>query len=136
MYRDKNKKGSFGKKDMSSLVRLKIVGIKLALSKWSRSVVSDSLPPHGLQPPRLLCLWDFPGKSTGVGCRFLLQRIFVQRIFPTQGLNPGLPHCRGMLYPLSHQGSPCQGEPKYHLWTLDLIVMKLSNHWKIFKQEN
>ena len=35
--------------------------------KWSRSVVSDSLRPHGLQPTRLLCPWDFPGKSTGVG---------------------------------------------------------------------
>ena len=33
--------------------------------KWSRSVVSDSLRSHGLQPPRLLCSWDFPGKSTG-----------------------------------------------------------------------
>ena len=42
-------------------------------SKWSCSVVSDSLRPHGLQPPRLLCLWIFPGKSTGVGCRFLLR---------------------------------------------------------------
>ena len=40
--------------------------------KWSRSVVSDSLQPHGLQPTRLLCLWDFPGKSTGVGCHCLL----------------------------------------------------------------
>ena len=36
--------------------------------KWSRSVVSDSSRPQGLQPTRLLCLWDFPGKSTGVGC--------------------------------------------------------------------
>ena len=36
--------------------------------KWSRSVVSDSLWPHGLQPTRLLHPWDFPGKSTGVGC--------------------------------------------------------------------
>ena len=35
--------------------------------KWSRSVVSDSSPPHGLQPTRLLRPWDFPGKSTGVG---------------------------------------------------------------------
>ena len=41
--------------------------------KWSRSVVSDSLRPHGLQPTRLLCPWDFPGKSTGVGCHRLLQ---------------------------------------------------------------
>ena len=41
------------------------------------------------------------GKSTGVGCHFLLQGIF-----PTQGSNPGLPHCRQMLYCWSHQESP------------------------------
>ena len=43
--------------------------------KWksSRSVVSDSSRPHGLQPTRLLCPWGFPGKSTGVGCHCLLQ---------------------------------------------------------------
>ena len=40
--------------------------------KWSRSVVSDSVRPHGLQPTRLLCPWYFPGKSTGVGCHRLL----------------------------------------------------------------
>ena len=40
--------------------------------KWSRLVVFDSLWPHGLQPTRLLCPWDFPGKSTGVGCHCLL----------------------------------------------------------------
>ena len=39
--------------------------------KWSRSVVSDSSRPHRLQPTRLLCPWDFPGKSTGVGCHCL-----------------------------------------------------------------
>ena len=41
--------------------------------KWSHSVVSDSSRPHGLQPTRLLRPWDFPGKSTGVGCHCLLQ---------------------------------------------------------------
>ena len=41
--------------------------------KWSCSVVSDSSRPHGLQPTRLLRPWDFPGKSTGVGCHRLLQ---------------------------------------------------------------
>ena len=41
--------------------------------KWSCSVVSDSLWPHGLQPTRLLHPWDFPGKSTGVGCHCLLR---------------------------------------------------------------
>ena len=49
------------------------------------SVVSDSLQPHGLYPARFFCPWDFPGKNTGVGCHFLLQRIF-----PTQGSNPCL----------------------------------------------
>ena len=43
----------------------------------SCSVMSDSLWPHGLQPAKLLCPWDFPGKNTGVGCHFLLQRIFL-----------------------------------------------------------
>ena len=67
--------------------------------------MSDSLRPHGLKPTRLLCPWDFPGKSTGVGCHFLLQGIF-----QPQELNPGLQHCRQTLYRLSHQGSP-----KYYL---------------------
>ena len=44
--------------------------------KWSHSVVSDSLRPHGLQPIRLLRPWDFPGKSTGVGCHRLLHASF------------------------------------------------------------
>ena len=68
---------------------------------FSHSVVSDSLRPHELQPTRLLCPWDSPGKNTGVGCRALLQGIF-----PTQRSSPGLPHCRRILNCLSHQGSP------------------------------
>ena len=63
--------------------------------------MSDSLRSHGLLSTRLLCPWDFPGKSTGVGCHFLLQGIFL-----TQGSNPALVHCRQTFYPLSHQGSP------------------------------
>ena len=47
--------------------------------KWSCSVVSDSQRPHGLQPTRLLRPWDFPGKSTGVGCHCLLQQTGIQR---------------------------------------------------------
>ena len=62
--------------------------------------MSDSSQPHGLQPTRLLCPWDFPGDSTGMGCHCLLQGIF-----PTQGSNPGLPYWGQMLYSLSHQGS-------------------------------
>ena len=40
------------------------------------SVMSNSLQSHRLQPSRLLCPWDFPGKNSGVGCHFLLQGIF------------------------------------------------------------
>ena len=64
------------------------------------SVVSDSLQSHGLQPASLLCPWDSPGKNTGVGIHSLLQGIF-----PAQGSNLGLLHCRQILNHLSHQGS-------------------------------
>jgi len=63
--------------------------------------MSDSLQPHGLQPARLLCPWNSLGKNTEEGFHVLLQRIF-----PTQSSNPGLPHGRPILYCLSHQGSP------------------------------
>ena len=52
--------------------------------KWSHSVMSDSSRPHGLQPTRLLHPWDFPGKSTGVGCQGLL-RIFFSWHYNLQG---------------------------------------------------
>ena len=45
-----------------------------------------------------------PGKNTGEGCH-----TFLQGILPTEGSNPGLPHCRQILYQLSHLGSPGQG---------------------------
>ena len=54
------------------------------------------LQPHGLYSP-----WNSSGQNTGVGNLSLLQGIF-----PTQGLNPCLPHCRRILYQLSHKGSP------------------------------
>ena len=57
--------------------------------------------PMDYSPPGSSVLGDSPGKNTGVGCHSLLQGIF-----PTQGSNPGLPHCRRILYWLSHQGSP------------------------------
>ena len=62
------------------------------------TVVSDSLRPHGLQPTRLLCPWDSPGKNMAVGSHILLQGIF-----PIQGSNPGLLDCRQIFYHLSHQ---------------------------------
>ena len=68
----------------------------LTLGRESRSVLSDSLRPHGLFSP-----WNSLVQNTRVGSLFL-----PQRIFPTQGLNPGLSHCRQILYQLSHKGSP------------------------------
>ena len=62
----------------------------------SHSVMSNSLQPHRLYSP-----WNSPGQNTGVGSLSLLQGIF-----PTQGWNPGLPHCRQIVYQLSHEGSP------------------------------
>ena len=57
--------------------------------------------PMNSSPPGSSVHGDFPGKTTGVVCH-----AFLQGIFPTQGSNPGLPHCRRILYCLSHQGSP------------------------------
>ena len=67
-------------------------------TKWSEicSVVSNSLWPHGLYNP-----WNSPGQNTGKGSLSLLQEIF-----PAHGSNPGLRHCRWILYQLSHKGSP------------------------------
>ena len=58
----------------------------------SCSVMSNSLQPYGLYSP-----WNSPGQNTEEGSYSLLQGIF-----PTQGSNPGLPHCRQILYQLSH----------------------------------
>ena len=83
----------------------------------SRSVLSDSLRPHGLYSPQ-----NSPGQNTGVDSCSLLQGIF-----PTQGLNPGLPHCRQILYQLSQKGSTIISESKLnkynqiYLWSSCLL---------------
>ena len=59
--------------------------------------MSSFLRPHGLYSP-----WNSPGQNTGVG-----SLSFLQGIFPTQGSNPCLLHCRQILYQLSHKRSPC-----------------------------
>ena len=54
------------------LVHILYARAKLSIKVLSCSVMSDLLPPNELYPTSLLCLWDFPGKNTGVGCHFLL----------------------------------------------------------------
>ena len=67
--------------------------------KWkgSRSVVSNSLQPHGLQPTRLLRPWDLPGKSTGVGCHCLLH-LCIHTIWFKYCLSNGLKNCGKYLF--------------------------------------
>ena len=71
--------------------------VKVLCESLSLSVVPDSWQPHGLYPTKLFCPWNSQGKKTGVGSYSLLQEIF-------SGVNPGLLHCRVLLYRLSHQG--------------------------------
>ena len=76
--------------------------IRSLWTEWSESrpVVSDCLWPHGLYSQ-----WNSLGLNTGVGSLSLHQDIF-----PTQESNPGLPHCRQILYQMSHGGSPREHE--------------------------
>ena len=68
----------------------------LKVKSESYSAVSRIFVTHGIYSP-----WNTPSQNTGVGSCSILQRIF-----PTQGPNPGLPHCRQILYQLSHKGGP------------------------------
>ena len=72
------------------------------------SVVSDYLRPLGPRSP-----WNSPGQNTGVSSHSLLQGIF-----PTQGWNPGLPHCRRTLHQLSHIASSVPCSPVSSAWTI------------------
>ena len=77
-------KGACDKRDELSLKEQACVACVLC---YVISVMSDSLQSLGLQPTRLLCPWDPPGKNTGVGCHALLQGIFL-----TQESNPSILH--------------------------------------------
>ena len=84
------------RKAIASFPRWGFMSFVSGLKSESCSVMSDSLPPHGLYSP-----WNSPGQDTGVGSLSLLWGIF-----PTQRLNPGLLHCGRIFYQLSHKGSP------------------------------
>ena len=95
---------------------LALAGGFLTTESESCLVVSSCLRPHGLYSP-----WNSPGQNTGVGSLSLLQGFF-----PTQGSNPGLLHCRWILYQLSHY-------PIWHsLGFLDLGGYFFSRTRKVF----
>ena len=129
----------------SNRQRINLQNIQAACVCVSRSVGSNPLwtmdwsPPgssvHGLEPTRLLCPRDFPGKNTGVGCHFVLQGIF-----PTQGSNTCLLHWQTFPLPLSHQGSPrffddghsdpCEVIPHYILIYISLTMNDVEHLFK------
>ena len=76
--------------------------------------------PHGLQPARFLCPWDFPDKNTGVGWDFLLQGIF-----PTQGSNPHFLHWQADSLPSEPPGT---GDNKFSIWQHVPLQIRLILH--------
>ena len=83
--------------------------------------------PMDYSPPGSFVHGDYPGKNTGVGCHALLQGIF-----PNQGLNPGLLHCRQILYHLSHQGSSSEYQELKPNHKLKLRICEHKNQILIF----
>ena len=108
-------KGTWGKSLVVQWFRLSDFTVGLVQPwLWNQDPASCLARPKARVPPlgptvcnpwtvaaRALCPWNSPGKNTAVGCHSLLQGLF-----PTQELNPGLLHCRQLLYHLNHQGSP------------------------------
>ena len=104
------------KKNQMEMLKLRSNITKVSESE-TLSVISDSLWPHSP--------WNCPGQDTGVGSLSLLQGIF-----PTQGLNPDLPHGSQILYQLSYQGSSNEEELKSLLMKVKVLPWWL-RWWRI-----
>ena len=90
------------------------IGRSIIFILYSEVKIAQSIPtlrPHALYSP-----WNSPGQNAGVDCLSLLQGIF-----PTQGWNPGLLHCRQILYQLSRKGSPI------HYKVITIILVTISH---------
>ena len=136
-----------------SMAKLTTVCSALLYAAVLCSVVSSSLWPPGLEPARLLCPWNFPGKDTGVSFHS-----FLQGIFPTQGSNPSLASTvqAGRFFSTDPPGKPCsvllllllscfsrvrlcatpqtvahQAPPSVGLaWALEWVAVSFSSAWK------
>ena len=97
---------------LAGIEYIKSVSLQVPLSGNYQNSAGIS---NGLQPTRLLCARHSPGKNTGVGSHSLLQKIF-----PSQGSNPGFLYCRWPLYHLAHQGSPL-----WYIFTRYSVLMLL-----------
>ena len=92
----------------------------LCCAMLSCSTVSNSLRPVDYNPPGSSAREDSPGKNTGVSCHALLQGIF-----PNQGLNGGLLHCRWILYQLNYHGSPWYHIKKHYELSLISYIINI-----------
>ena len=86
--------------------------------------------PHGLQPARLLCPWDFLGKKTGVGCHFLFQGMF-----PMEPSKLCLLHWQADSLPRNHVGSPCFFVYKYTNIDYKIFICSFGSHKPFLKWE-
>ena len=118
----------YGLEDNTAMIIvLTLIQRLCAVRVCAQSLSQLFVTPWTVLPARLLCPWNFLGKSTRVGCHALLQGIF-----PTQGSNPGLPHCRRILCHLRHQGTefshlePCSSRTE-SLWSLPRLFLPSSS---------
>ena len=87
------------------------------------------LQTHGLQPTRLFCPWDFPGKNSGVGCHFL-----PQGIVPDQWSNLCLLHWQADSLPLSHQRNPSDQILWLKFWQSSLIIHLFLHQCSVYQK--
>ena len=99
-------------KDSSCLTKVKVLVAQSCLTLFTL---------HGLYPIRFLCLWNCPGRNTGVGCHSLLQGFFL-----TQGSNLGFQHCRHILLPLSQLSRDQQFQGLLKLAYYHIIAQNLT----------
>ena len=97
--------------------------------KWSHSVVSDSYQPHGPQPTRLLRPWDFPGKSTGVGCHCLLHMTNLDSILKSRDITLATKVClvKAMVFPVLMYGCESWTIKKAERRRIDAFELR---HWR------
>ena len=95
--------------------------------------ITQSCPT--LWPPGLYSPWNSSVQNTGVGSCSLLQGIF-----PTQVSNPGLLHCKRILYQLSHQGSPGDTVSDHQILNMFLYISQhctwLETSWSVLTNGN
>ena len=99
---------------------------KVKSENVSRSVVSDSATPWTVACQAPLSMTILQARITGLGSHSVLQGIFT-----TQGSNPGLKHCRRILYHLSHQGSPCFN---WYCTSCSLKEDKIVKEWDLWSE--